>query len=250
TEVQAASIVLFRGELVSSADDYRSLYALRVENGHYRLYLPVGTSIDSKEVLLSPRDQEKFDACGRAEIHDLWIRDGHWKVHRLASFGSYRHDLGAKEALFLFRFGYLTLADSCVYLSSPSSEWIWKYSLDGLLLDSLQASGKAMPERFVEPMKEVSQTALRVSHRKSCHFGTLFVLPDGRLVRQYYLAEEPDGSRQTYLQIVDPESGSVSEVPLPKGTKFKDVWEGRLVQMADWDYSRGYLKLSFWEVDR
>jgi hypothetical protein len=105
-----------------------------------------------------------------------------------------------------------------------------------------------MPERFVEPMKKVARSEIWVSYRKSCHFGTLFVLPDGRLVRQYYLAEEPDGSRQTWLQIVDPEFGSVSEVPLPKGTKFKAVWEGRLVQTAAWDYSRGYLKLSFWEV--
>jgi hypothetical protein len=127
----------------------------------------------------------------------------------------------------------------------------WKETTEkGLyLLDSLQASGKAMPERFLEPMKEVFRTAIHVSHRKSCRFGTLFVLPGGRLARQYYLADDPDGSWQSYLRIMDLMSKSVSEMPLPKGTKFKAVWKDWLG--ADGGLGcdpRGYLKLSSWEV--
>jgi hypothetical protein len=217
----------------------------------YTLVLPLMPNVRVKTVEVTSKQQEKYIAASRFATFSLTVDDLHSDVKWISGIGK---NLSEKSVfsnfhMYTYLLSSLAISDTCIFLTYPTSDILWRFDLDGKLQDSIMVTAKNMPQDFVKRPVGLKRAEINAAVDSSCFFGKLMPMNGNSLIaRQYWLEKDAEGGRPAYLQVIDHEKKTVRETALDPRAQFRGMYQNRLVQVTDWDISKGFVKIQFFDI--
>lgn len=249
--VRKIPIPVRKGALMTTCP-YDDLVLLPVSEGLSRFFLPTEAYTLSKTLETSEKWRKKAVEAPLFQAFDLSFGTGKPKLRFSEAHGM---NMLTDTVIFTnyqyawFRQGNLAYDNERLFHGMHASANIRNFDLEGHLIDSIDARGAMMPIDNIKPAKTLSRAGVFGAADSSGYYGPISLMQDGRhLIRQYWLAKDIHGRRQRYLQVIDVETKEVLETAIPPNAWYLRSMEGRLVEVRDWDFSKGFVKIRFFDI--
>jgi hypothetical protein len=217
----------------------------------YRLYVPTRNLARCKTLVPSEKVKRKANAGAMFATFDLVLDEDPKVVDReglginmqsdTAGFANYHYPW--------LREGNIATDGHQIFYANHASDKIRCFDLHGAFVDSINAPGNAMPINYLKSPSKLTRAAVSLSIDSSGYYGNLMITEDRKYIaRQYALQKGIDGTRSSYLQLIDIASKRISEFELPKRLNYLTMEKNQLFCVSDWDFSKGFVKIQFFDI--
>jgi hypothetical protein len=226
------------------------LFVKPIGDQRYNVFVPVMPTIRMKVVDLTDEQLALLDQAPRMQVYTLDFKRQKPKLQFQRQFGTFRKDQGVRNNYPMFRFSMLTAYGEDLFVSSYSSDWIWRYDLEGNLVDSIEARGASLPANPWPKVEKFSSAGFDQANKGACFYYHMSMLSDKDLIfRAYSIPKSADQPTQYFLQFIDTDTKQVLEIK-DTGRGRLSEYQGKLARFGSWNYAEGKATIHLYDVHR